>query len=409
MPPEALQTKPIDLRHDLVFCLGHIPTFSDIQISRATQTKGTEPTYFWNIFERGIDPDVDDPNQCHSHSEVPDEWPCLQDILQHRNQVRSRIRGLLNSKEAVNDPKTSRALWIGFEHEAMHLETFIYMLVQSDDITSTRTIPDPNFEEMAKLAAQQSRAAKWYEIPAQTVSIGMNKPPLDKIPSVTYGWDNEMPKRTFKTRTFMAQSRPITNREYAFRLQTQGKGISPPASWVHIEANFPISETDAKKYNLSKTLDSANKNPGADFISEWQLRTILGKIPLVYALEWPVMASYNQLEAYAKLEGCRIPTHVEATAIYQTSVSLHSDKQQRSTQLPLLVDLSSANVGFKNWHPTDVAHDDKLHGHSDFGGLWEWTSSELEKYEGFEAMPDYPNYTGMLRGRPYFTFSMNEY
>ncbi|KAI5305647.1 U3 snoRNP protein [Ascosphaera pollenicola] len=403
VPPEALQTKPIDLRHDLVFYLGHIPTFSDIQISRVTQTKGTEPVYFWNIFERGIDPDVDDPTQCHSHSEVPDEWPCLQAILQHRNQVRSRIRGLLISKEAIANPKISRALWIGFEHEAMHLETFIYMLVQSDDIRGTRTIPDPNFEKLAKDAARNSRPATWYEVPAQTVALGMDMPPLDKIPPVTYGWDNEMPKRLVETRKFMAQSRPITNREYAYRLQTNATKLTPPASWVSKKSDDNgISENDAKCYGLDSTIDDARKQPSFESIKQWQVRTILGKIPLLYALDWPVMASYNQLEAYAKIERCRIPTHAEAKAIYQLSAGLRRDKQWSSNangkasapaRLPLLVDLSPANVGFKNWHPTSVADDDELHGHADFGGLWEWTSSELERHDGFEAMPDYPNYT----------------
>lgn len=28
------------------------------------------------------------------------------------------------------------------------------------------------------------------------------------------------------------------------------------------------------------------------------------------------------------------------------------------------------------------------------GGVWEWTSSVLQKHEGFEPMPLYPNYTG---------------
>ena len=32
---------------------------------------------FDEIFDRGIDPDVDDPTQCHAHPEVPDAWPSL--------------------------------------------------------------------------------------------------------------------------------------------------------------------------------------------------------------------------------------------------------------------------------------------------------------------------------------------
>lgn len=62
----------------------------------------------------------------------------------------------------------------------------------------------------------------------------------------------------------------------------------------------------------------------------------------------------------------------------------------------LFVDLTGANVGFKHWHPVAVtSNGNKLAGQSEMGGVWEWTSSPLEKHEGFEPMKLYPAYTGM--------------
>jgi formylglycine-generating enzyme required for sulfatase activity len=61
----------------------------------------------------------------------------------------------------------------------------------------------------------------------------------------------------------------------------------------------------------------------------------------------------------------------------------------------LFANLEGANVGFKHWHPVPVtAHGDKLAGQGEFGGAWEWTSTVLEKHEGFEPMKLYPGYTG---------------
>ena len=58
-------------------------------------------------------------------------------------------------------------------------------------------------------------------------------------------------------------------------------------------------------------------------------------------------------------------------------------------------DLSDANVGFKNWHPVAVTHDgNKLAGLGEMGGLWEWTSSPLERVKDFEPMKLYPAYSG---------------
>ena len=60
----------------------------------------------------------------------------------------------------------------------------------------------------------------------------------------------------------------------------------------------------------------------------------------------------------------------------------------------LFTNLAGANVGFKHWHPVAVtANGNKLAGQADMGGVWEWTSSTLEKHEGFEPMSLYPAYT----------------
>lgn len=63
----------------------------------------------------------------------------------------------------------------------------------------------------------------------------------------------------------------------------------------------------------------------------------------------------------------------------------------------LFTDLQGANVGFAHWHPVSVAgNGNRLAGQADMGGVWEWTSSTLEKHEGFEPMSLYPAYTGMF-------------
>jgi formylglycine-generating enzyme required for sulfatase activity len=60
----------------------------------------------------------------------------------------------------------------------------------------------------------------------------------------------------------------------------------------------------------------------------------------------------------------------------------------------LFLDLTDANVGFRHWHPMPVtSRGNKLAGQSEMGGVWEWTSSPLERHEGFEPMSLYPLYT----------------
>ena len=117
--PEEILSKPIKLRNCCLFYLGHIPTFLDIHLARATGGAPTEPAYYRRIFERGIDPDVDNPEKCHAHSEIPDSWPPEEEIISFQNSVRERTRKLYEIKSAETDRKVGRALWIGFEHEGM--------------------------------------------------------------------------------------------------------------------------------------------------------------------------------------------------------------------------------------------------------------------------------------------------
>lgn len=72
-----------------------------------------------------------------------------------------------------------------------------------------------------------------------------------------------------------------------------------------------------------------------------------------------------------------------------------SDTEQHLNPHQLFADLKNCNVGFKHFHPMPVTQNGgKLSGQSEMGGVWEWTSSVLEKHEGFKAMELYPGYTG---------------
>lgn len=64
----------LSLTQDL-FYLGHIPCFLDIFLSKFLNEKHTEPEYFKDIFERGIDPNVDDPTQIHVSREFSSSSP----------------------------------------------------------------------------------------------------------------------------------------------------------------------------------------------------------------------------------------------------------------------------------------------------------------------------------------------
>jgi len=223
IPEEELLSKPIKLRNECIFYLGHIPTFLDIHIARATGKKPSDPAYFWNIFERGVDPDVEDPTRCHPHSEVPEQWPPLKTILTFQQCVRDKVEALYSSGEAESNGRVSRALWLGFEHEAMHLETLLYMLIQSDKVLPPPGMTVPDFAAFAAHSKSLAVENEWFTIPASDVRVGLEDPEGDYGSQRYFGWDNERPRRSIHVKSFRAKARPITNGEYATYLSQTGK------------------------------------------------------------------------------------------------------------------------------------------------------------------------------------------
>ncbi|OJD13872.1 hypothetical protein AJ78_05719 [Emergomyces pasteurianus Ep9510] len=440
VPRDELLSKPIRLRNALVFYLGHTPTFLDIHLARATDGISTEPKHYWSMFERGIDPDVDNPELCHDHSDIPSEWPPIGEILAYRDAVRSRARTLMQ-QGSLSRP-LSEALWIGFEHEAMHLETFLYMLLQSDKTLPPPGVLRPDFESLAHQSAKQSRSNSWFIIPEQEVSIGLDDLDNNIVPKQSFGWDNEKPKRIARVPAFSAQARPITNGEYAKYLEDNHVNTIP-AAWIDLTQKF--GDVMWNGYGARNGYSTNGKIPtvtsaSKKFLEKFAVRSVFGPVPLKWALNWPVMASYNELQGYAESVNCRIPTFEEVRSIYQYSAVLkasrsngkpswtnghnhvcngtakafsksvepaedthgnprapdHQPVQSPSANpTPVYIDLDdNCNVGFKHWHPTPVTQNgNKLSGQGELGGVWEWTSTPLHAHEGFKAMDLYPGYS----------------
>ncbi|KAL8997597.1 MAG: hypothetical protein Q9169_003144 [Polycauliona sp. 2 TL-2023] len=423
---DELLSQPIRLRNCCIFYVGHIPAFLDIHLTRATGLGATEPKYYQTIFERGVDPDVDDPELCHAHSEIPDSWPPLNEILDYQTRVRSRVKDLLSERDdSIHKAHVRRALWLGFEHEAMHLETLLYMILQSDKALPPPG-PVPDFEAIGQNAQQTAVDNDWIKVPASTIHVGMNDPE-DNDGSIGYfAWDIEKPARKKTVPAFEAKARPLTNEDFAHYLEESNQS-SIPASWIQAakSTNGDSSATNGSIHSHSEPSNFAL------FLEGKSVRTVYGPVALQHALAWPVFGSYDELAGCAKWMNGRIPNVDEVRSIY-SQVDAAKKKQAEKVQAKLAgvnghlsndgvqesppsapaLDGSSsvtncpapqdhfvnleewANVGFSNFHPTPVTHmGKKLCGRGELGGVWEWTSSTLEEHDGFVAMDEYPGYT----------------
>jgi L-histidine Nalpha-methyltransferase / hercynylcysteine S-oxide synthase len=360
---------------------------------------------------------MEDPTQCHPHSEVPDSWPALPELLDFRDRVRQRLRSLYN-KPSLSQ-KAKRAIWLGYEHEVMHIETLLYMLLQSPKTRPPPCVPAPDWQELAQRGKKSAidEGEKWQFFPGGEITVGLDDVEDDStLSSAFFGWDNENPRRKEKVKPFLASKRAVTNGEYALFLQ-HTNGTIPP-SWSGSAPN-------------------------------WSIKTVFGPVPLSLATEWPVMASYDDLNSYAQWKGGRIPTEGELRLLHdylnmkdsvarRNAVNIdavnghltqdgvnttppHSDYESaasssdgtdgaetnsekssgesieiglKGTGDDVFVDMTGKNVGFRHWHPTPLPAANKLSTCTD-GGAWEWTSTTFDKHEGWVSSKVYPGYSGI--------------
>ncbi|GJE99421.1 hypothetical protein PsYK624_156830 [Phanerochaete sordida] len=363
VPRALLHAQPIELRHRPLFYIGHLPTFNALLLTRQLRAPMVPPAAYARIFERGIDPDVDDPTKVHGHSEVPErdeDWPTLGEVLAFRDRVRALVERTLEEVERgerAGSKRLVRTLMNMHEHEAWHLETILYILLQSP---ATRPPPGFTAPPFAALAQQ------WAAVPPPTtpcaeisgpVVLGHDdQEPADFADSAdapidaehVLGWDNESPARTVDVRRARVEWRPISNAQfYAYWSEHKGE-VDMPKSWV-------VEDGEVK------------------------VKTFYGPQPLAVAGTWPCLASYDQLLAFARAKGGRLPSEPE--------LRLFLDRYNSGFA-------EGANTGFRSWHPTAPTAGLAAHeGRGSNGGVWEWTSTPFAGHDGFAATEIFPGYS----------------
>ena len=194
----------------------------------------------------------------------------------------------------------------------MHLETLLYMLLQSDKTRPPGVVPD--FEILAKQARKAAVPNEWIKVPASTISVGMDDPENDEGPDRYFGWDNEKPRRSVDVPAFEAQARPLTNKDYA-RFLDHTNQDKVPASWIFSDSNGYHSQEPSVNGN-GVYLNGNSPLLTDAYLNGRFVRTVYGPVPLKHALDWPIFASYDELARCAEWMNGRIPTVDEARSIY---------------------------------------------------------------------------------------------
>ena len=180
---EAYCSRPIDLRHPIVFYEGHLPAFSfNTLVKKALGGPSLDPA-LEALFARGIDPSEEQSGRTNRQS-----WPDRREVQAFAAEADRRVRAALlgGDLDRAGDPLLNRseAVFAILEHEAMHQETLIYMWHRL------------SFDEKRRPASYRAiaegpvPAQEWIDVPAGRATLGADETVL------RFGWDNERPEWT---------------------------------------------------------------------------------------------------------------------------------------------------------------------------------------------------------------------
>jgi len=365
----ALYERAIPERHRLVFYLGHLEAFDWNLVGRLVSGRESFHPEFDHLFAFGIDP-VDG----QLPSDVPADWPSLDQVRAYRDEVRARVDDCL----AHAGPAQDRPYQIAIEHRLMHAETLAYMLPQLPLECFTppaRVRPDqqPGPLEPGYGRTGGPGAVRRIAIPAGRATLGM--PRAD----AGFGWDNELGESVVDVLAFTIDARNVTNRE--FLSFVRAGGYDDPRLWMAEDLAWKNAHGVTQPILWRKRADG------------WWQRASFVELPL--PLEWPVQVSFAEARAYARWKGRRLPREAELQrATYGSRAG--SERAYAWGDAPP-DPLRHGNFDFLRWDPAPVGgypEGDSAFGVADLtGNGWEWTSTVFEPLPGFVRDPMYPGYS----------------
>ncbi len=369
------------LRHPLVFYYVHPAVLYVNKLLVAGLLDQTPNPYFERIFETGVDEmSWDD----LSKNEM--QWPDLEACRDYRRQVYTIMRGLLAHHPGLADqhpPITMDSplwsLFMGFEHERIHLETSSVLMRELPLRLLLRPAHFPPFHPSARLfntepkkkwqmpiAGQDYPQNSWVDIAGGTVRIGKE----EAFPS--YGWDNEYGRDDREVQNFRCQSHTVSNGEFYEFVRSGGyresrwwsedgwswrcfRNIKWPSFWT------PIGPQGAQEYAL---------------------RNIFELVEMPWS--WPVVVNNYEAKAYAAWR-----THQEQSkSQLRLLTEAEHHRLRRADGIPAS---SLSHLRFGSEGPVTLGADEKLAGI--FGNVWQWLEDHFHPLSGFKVHPYYDDFS----------------
>ena len=364
--PEAYHSRPISLRHPIVFYEGHLPAFSlNTVVKKALGRPGVDER-LEHLFARGIDPE----DEAAAGRSQRAEWPSRDEVRRFADECdRLILDALANAPiEQAGHPflHDAQAVYAILEHEAMHQETMLYMWHQ---------LP---YENKQAPPSVETDATGVSPSPARVVVPGGRATLGARPGDVPFGWDNEFAAVIVDVPAFAIDVHNVTNEQFMDFVDAGGYQQSEwwtqaAFEWIHHEA-------------------IAHPRFWTRRGGRWMWRGMFDDVPLPPA--WPVYVSQAEAAAYARWKGARLMTEAE---YHRAAFAEPSGEERQYPWGEAPPDPSRGLFDFRSWSPLAVGTHpagQSAWGVQDLmGNGWEWTSTVFAPFEGFRPMASYPEYS----------------
>jgi gamma-glutamyl hercynylcysteine S-oxide synthase len=364
---ETYYSRPIALRHPIVFYDGHLPAFSfNTLVKRGLGRPGIDATLEM-LFARGIDPHE---SHANGSADAPARWPDRQAVRAFAAEADRQVLETLEHGEIsqpghplLNDAEAAFAI---LEHEAMHQETLLYMWHRLPLDAKRRPA---NYQPRVDGAAPRQ---SWIEIPHGMATLGVDPG------NGNFSWDNERPARHLEVPAFQLQQHSVTNAQ--FMEFVEAGGYDDEKWWR--QADFAWLRDEQISHPLFWERAGGS----------WLWRGMFDRVPLPEA--WPAYVSQAEAAAYAAWLGGRLMSEAE---FQRAAYGEPGGGQRRHPWGDAEPAPRFGTFDFESWDPQPAgSHPDGASAwgaHDLVGNGWEWTASPFEPFPGFAPMPSYPEYS----------------
>ena len=380
------------LRHPMVFYFCHPPALYINKLRVAGLIEAPLNPYFERLFETGVDE-----MRWDDMSKNAMLWPGLREAHAYRRQVHEIVARLIDTHPDLADGHAPIgmkhplwALFMGFEHERIHLETSAMLIHELPLDLLQRPREWPALHASALRAGESvfpPRAG--VDFPAgelldvRATRVGLGKP--SDWPS--YGWDNEYGRREAAVQPFRAGRRLVSNGEYYEFVMAGGyreqkywsetgwswrtfRNLKWPTFWV------PDGPAGLHRYKL-RTLFEATEMP-------WN---------------WPAEVNGHEAHAYcawkSERDGLphRLPSEAEHHALRDPLAGVADDPVMNRDGAGMRDAGLNLNLAHGSSSPVDAGRATHAGFHDVFGNVWQWLEDHFNPLPGGEVHPFYDDFS----------------